>query len=501
MGEDAPLDVLIVGAGLSGIGCGAWLNRRLPGKSWEIIEARGDLGGTWDLHRYPGIRSDSDLYTFGFDFKPWRSDKAIAGAAEIMAYLREAAEEEGVAPRIRYRRRLLRADWDGDAALWTATIRDEETGAEETRRARWLFGATGYYDYDTPHRPDFPGEADFPGPIIHPQLWPEGLDVTGKRIAVIGSGATAVTLVPALARDAAHVTQVQRTPSYILPIPSRDANAERLKRLLPAGLAHRLARRKNILRQRVVYALCQRYPETARKLIRKINAKMLPEGFDVDAHFNPPYGPWDQRLCAVPDADFYKAIGSGKASIVTGPIARLTETGIEMQDGAQVPADLVIAATGLRLQLFGGATLSVDGAAVDPATRLVFRGSMLSGVPNFAFAIGYTNSSWTLKIGLLCEHFTRLLARMEEVGAAAAMPVAPEGGETRPLMDFGAGYIQRSLHTLPRRGAAAPWEMNHNYFADEKVFRSGPIDDPALRFIPARTAAAARAPAAQETAA
>ncbi|MDF2233723.1 NAD(P)/FAD-dependent oxidoreductase [Albimonas sp. CAU 1670] len=480
------LDVLIVGAGLSGIGAACWLTREAPSKAWAIVEAREALGGTWDLFRYPGVRSDSDLYTFGYDFKPWTSPNAIAGAEEILAYLREAADEHGVTPKIRFRRRLLRADWSSAEALWTVRLRHEEDGSESVLRARWLFGATGYYDYAEGHRPAFPGEADFAGPILHPQFWPEAFDAAGKRIAVIGSGATAVTLVPALAETAAHVVQVQRTPTYVLPMPSGDPLANLFRRLLPAKTAHALARRKNIARQRWVWLLCQKYPQTARRIIRWANRKSLPAGYDVDRHFNPPYGPWDQRLCAVPDGDFFEAIKAGRASVVTGALERITPAGLRMADGTEIEADVIVAATGLKLKLFGGAVLSVDGAPVDPAQRLVFKGMMLDGVPNFCFAVGYTNASWTLKVGLLCEHFCRLLAHMDATGAAVCTPVRPEGEiDTRPLLDFKAGYVLRALDALPRQGDRAPWEMTFNYHADEKLLRRGPVDDPALRFEPA----------------
>ena len=487
------LDVLIIGAGLSGIGAACWLTREAPGRAWAVVEARADLGGTWDLFRYPGVRSDSDLYTFGYDFKPWTSGKAIAGAPEILAYLREAADEHGVTPKIRFRRRVIAADWSSAAALWTVRLRHEEDGSESQLRARWIFGATGYYDYAEGHRPHFPGEETYQGPILHPQFWPEDFDATGKRIAVIGSGATAVTLVPALAGTAEHVTQVQRTPTYVLPVPSGDGLATLARRLLPARRAHAFARRKNILQQRWVWLLCQKYPRTARRIIRRVNRRALPKGFDVDRHFNPPYGPWDQRLCAVPDGDFYAAIREGRASVVTGALERFTPTGLRMQDGTEIAADAVVTATGLKLQLFGGATLSVDGAEAVPSEKLVFKGMMLSGVPNFCFAIGYTNASWTLKIGLLCEHFCRLLNHMAATGTEVCTPVRPSAGlAERPLMDFQAGYVLRSLAMLPRQGDRDPWTMTFDYLADVKTLRHGPVDDPALRFspAPAREAAA-----------
>ncbi|MEO0938091.1 MAG: NAD(P)/FAD-dependent oxidoreductase [Pseudomonadota bacterium] len=479
----APLDVLIIGAGLSGIGCACHLTRALPGKRYAILEMRDDIGGTWDLFRYPGIRSDSDLFTFSYDFKPWRGRKVIAGADDIMAYLREAAKEHDVLPNIRFGRKVLSADWDSARAVWTVTAEDTSTGQITKVTARWLFGATGYYDYDQGFRPDFPGEARFKGQIIHPQHWPEELDPTGKRFAVIGSGATAVTLVPALAEQAAHVTQVQRTPSYILPVPSEDGLANLLRRFLPERTVYAISRRKHVLRQRYVWLLCQRFPQLARNLIRRANVAALPKGFDVDRHFNPPYDPWDQRLCAVPDGDFYESLKSGKASIETGVIETFTEDGVRMQDGTEVPADVIVTATGLNLKLFGGAVLSLDGVEVNPAERLVFKGMMLDGVPNYAFAVGYTNSSWTLKVGLLCRAFCDMIAYMDARGLAVVTPERPEGAVAeRPLMDFDAGYVKRALHILPKQGDAAPWEMTFNYIEDARLQRRTPIDDPALKF-------------------
>ena len=488
--SESPLDVLIVGAGMSGIGLACTLARELPAKTWAIVEAREKLGGTWDLFRYPGIRSDSDLYTFAFDFKPWTSPKAIAGAGEILAYLREAAAEHGVDGKIRYRRKVVAADWDSASALWTVKIARADLGAEETIRCRWLFGATGYYDYEQGYRPHFPGEEVFGGPILHPQQWPEGFDATGKRIAVIGSGATAVTLVPVLADTAAHVTQIQRTPSYVLPIPSEDGIANALKRWLPATRAHAIVRRKNILRQQWFYAFCQRYPKAARRLIRWANLKALPDGYPVDVHFHPPYDPWDQRLCAVPDGDLFKAIAKGRVSIVTGAIDRFTKDGVRMASGEEIAADVIVTATGLRMKLFGGVQMRVDGAPVDPPDRLVFKGMMLDGVPNFCFAVGYTNSSWTLKVGLLCRYFCRLLTELDARGETVCVAERPKG-ETgrRPLLEFGAGYVRRSLHELPRQGAAAPWEMTFSYLSDERLLTRGPVIDPAMRLTPAPAAA------------
>ena len=389
-----------------------------------------------------------------------------------MAYLRETARDYGVDEKIQYHHEVVSADWNPDHAHWLVTARRSDTGETVTLRSRWLFGATGYYDYDQGYRPDFPGEETFEGQIVHPQHWPEDLDYSGKRIAMIGSGATAVTLVPALAEKAAHVVQVQRIPTYVLPVPSEDRIAAFLRKVLPEKPAYALARHRQALLQRWTWRLCQKYPGLARKLIRRINIAALPEGFDVDTHFNPPYGPWDQRLCVVPDGDFYRAIKAGDAAIVTGRIDRFTATGLRMADGQEIEADIIVTATGLNLKLFGGAELRVDGRAVDPATRLVFKGMMLDGVPNFAFAVGYTSSSWTLKVGLLCQFFCRLLDHMDQNGFARVEPRRPDGPiAQRPLLDFDAGYVKRSLSMLPKQSDAEPWCNAKRMVAEGREYR------------------------------
>ncbi len=494
---DEHLDVLIVGAGLSGIGAAYYLQREHPSRTYAIVEARGATGGTWDLFRYPGIRSDSDLHTFGYEFKPWTSEKSIAGASDILAYLRETAAEHGIDRKIRFHQKVHGASWSTAEARWLVDIEHTETGERSTLSCRWLFCAGGYYRYDEGFTPRFEGRERFAGPIVHPQHWPEHLDHAGKRIVVIGSGATAVTLVPALAETAAHVTMLQRTPSYILPTPSVDPVATLAKRLFSKERAHALIRRKNIAMQRAVWTFCQRFPQAAKRAIRWINAKQLPPDFPIDEHFNPPYGPWDQRLCAVPDSDLFKVITSGKASVVTDHVETFTERGVLLKSGRELEADIIVTATGLNLLLLGGMTLTVDGTPVRPAETVAFKGMMLSGVPNFAIAIGYTNSSWTLKIGLLCEHFCRLLAHMDARGFTicraeltdAAMP-------TRPLLDFGAGYIKRSLDALPRQGTDAPWLTSMHYHADVKLLRTDRVDDPHLVFSTHAGADAGRAPIA-----
>ena len=483
MQETAPLlDVLIVGAGISGIGCAYHIQKKCPDLSYSIIEARSDLGGTWDLFKYPGIRSDSDLFTFGYEFKPWKEKKAIADGRSIKAYVEETAAENGIKERIRFLTRVVDIDWQSDKNYWRVTLKSEESGQHEHIAARWIFNASGYYRYDKGYAPHFKGQTQFNGQIVHPQHWPEDLEYENKRVVVIGSGATAVTLVPALAKSASHVTMLQRTPSYVLPVPVDDPIAKHLRAWFSEDTAFKAARWFNIAKQRWVYAFSQRFPHRARKIIRSLNAKMLPEGYPVDIHFNPPYNPWEQRLCAVPGGDLFESISKGKASVATDTIDTFTETGIKLDSGQHIEADIIVTATGLNLLPLGGIVPKIDGEAVSLPECVTYKGMLLSGVPNFAIAVGYTASSWTLKIGLLCEHFTRLLNHMEEHGFTQCTPVADPNMETQPLLNFGAGYIQRSLEQLPRQGMQFPWSMSFNYAEDVKIFRKGRVDDPALKF-------------------
>ncbi|MGA5539731.1 flavin-containing monooxygenase [Mycolicibacterium nivoides] len=485
------VDVLIIGAGISGIGAAYYLQREHPGRSYAILEARGATGGTWDLFRYPGIRSDSDLHTFGYEFKPWRDEHAIATADKILAYLRETVSENGIDRHIRFHHKVLGAAWDSARASWTVDI-ERTDGADADPElvqisASWLFCGGGYYRYDQGYTPQFDGTDRFTGRIVHPQHWPEDLDYAGKKVVVIGSGATAVTLIPAMAGTAAHVTMLQRSPTYVMPVPAKDSFANTAKRLLGDERGYALTRRKNILKQRAVYTFCQKYPKAARAVIRWINAAKLPDGYPVDEHFSPRYNPWDQRLCAVPDGDLFTVLGEGSASVVTDRIATFTEKGILLESGRELDADIIVTATGLNIQLFGGMSLTVDGEPVDLAETVAYKGIMLSGVPNFAFAFGYTNSSWTLKVGLLCEHFCRLLKHMDDNGFDTVRPEFA-GGRTRPLLDFGAGYVQRSLDEIPRQGVDGPWQMTMNYTIDAQTLRNGPVEDSALRFGSRRTA-------------
>ena len=476
------VDVLIIGAGLSGIGLAYYLQRDHPQRSYAILEARGASGGTWDLFTYPGIRSDSDLHTFGYEFRPWDSDIAIADAGRILAYLRETAAEYGIDRHVRYHVKAVAASWSSQESRWTVTTVNPQTGEQDAVTCRWLLSASGYYRYDGGYSPHFAGRDRFGGPIVHPQAWPRDLDYDGKRVVVIGSGATAVTLIPAMAAAAAHVTMLQRTPSYVLPVPARDRLNARLTRLLGPRRAFAVTRRMNIFRQVALWRLCQRYPAGARRVIRDMNVKLLPAGYPVDEHFNPPYGPWDQRMCIVPDGDLFQVIREGRASVVTGQIETFTEKGIRLTDGRELEADVIVTATGLNVEALGGMTLTVDGEPVRPGDRFVYKGMMLSGVPNFVFTFGYTNASWTLKIGLVGEHFARLLRYMDSRGYGTATPVADPGMPSAPFTSFASGYITRALDRLPRQGDRRPWRVSPTYNDDVKLLRRQPVDDPELSF-------------------
>ena len=489
------LDVLIVGAGISGIGCAYYLQRHHPQRSYAVLEARERSGGTWDLFRYPGIRSDSDLQTFGFEFKPWRSEHAIADGAEILEYIRDAARENGIDAHIRAGRRVTAASWSSDDARWRVQVAQAGSGEVTEITCNWLFAGTGYYQYDAGYTPDLPGLEEYGGRVVHPQQWPDDLEYDGKRVVVIGSGATAVTLVPAMAQRTAQITMLQRSPSYIVSLPQKDAIANLANRILGPERGYALARRKNIAIQTGFYGFCQRFPRAARRLIRHLTIRQLPEGYPVDEHFNPRYDPWDQRLCIVPNGDLFRAIRSGAAEIVTDRIETFTPTGIRLASGRELTADIVITATGLRLLPLGGIAMTVDGNPVELSKTLAYKGMMLSGVPNFAFLIGYTNASWTLKVGLVCEHFTRLLSHMDAGGYDHVTPIPDPRAlsRTAPLLDFSAGYVMRSVNDFPRQGASAPWQLAMNPNVDRAVLRDGPVDDPALRFSTRRAPIAARA--------
>jgi cation diffusion facilitator CzcD-associated flavoprotein CzcO len=484
---EAAFDVLIVGAGLSGIGAAAHLQARLPGKSYVILEARDAVGGTWDLFRYPGIRSDSDMYTLGYRFRPWTGAKAIADGPAIRRYVEETAAERGIDRHIRFGHRVLSASWSSAEARWTVEV--QAGGRTHRFSCNFLLMASGYYSYDEGHRPRWPGEARFGGRIVHPQFWPEDLDWRDKKVVVIGSGATAMTIVPAMAETAAHVTMLQRSPSYIVSRPSVDAIAQSLQRWLPPGLAYGLARWKNILLGQFFYRLARKRPERfGRRLIAMVKTE-LGDAFDP-RDFTPAYRPWDQRLCLVPDSDLFRAMREGRATIVTDTIDRFDESGIRLASGRHIEADIVVAATGLRMEPAGGIPLSVDGVPVRLAATMGYRGLMLSGVPNLAILFGYTNASWTLKVDLSCDYLCRLLRRMERSGRPIATPRPDPSMPEMPFLDFTSGYVQRAADRLPKQGARRPWRLYQNYWLDLIALRFGRIEDGVLELSrpPARLA-------------
>ena len=487
------VDVLIVGGGLSGIGAACHLQRNRPEQSFLIVEARDALGGTWDLFRYPGIRSDSDMFTLGYRFKPWEQPQALADGPSIRSYISEAATEHALADRIRLRTRVLRAEFSTERSQWSVEL-EGRGGARSTVTCSFLFGCTGYYRYDEPYTPRFEGIERFHGTLIHPQHWPEDLDYAGKRVVVIGSGATAVTLVPAMAGTAEHVTMLQRSPSYVLSLPGRDPLAELARRWLPPRVAYGLVRWKNALMALGLFTLSRKRPALMRRMLRRATQRQLPAGYDVDTHFNPAYDPWDQRMCLIPDGDLFASISSGEASVVTGTIDSFTESGLLLTDGRRLDADIVITATGLNLLAFGGIELVVDGREVDLAQTVGYKGMMLSGVPNFAFAVGYTNASWTLKADLVSEYVCRLLGHMRDRGYDIVTPLAPDPSQpTQPFLDLASGYVQRSVDSFPRQGTVTPWRLNQNYPRDVRLLRHGPLEDAGVRFSRAPVRAAADA--------
>ncbi|WP_206062916.1 flavin-containing monooxygenase [Nocardioides piscis] len=475
------VDVLIVGAGLSGIGAAAQLTREHPGRSFAILEKRGVSGGTWDLFRYPGVRSDSDMFTLGYRFKPWTDERSLADGPSILAYVRETATEHGLDDHIHYDHDVTSASWDSGSARWTVTITTPTGSQEWTTDLLWM--CSGYYDYDEGFTPDFAGLGEFTGQVVHPQHWPADLDHAGKKVVVIGSGATAVTLVPALAASGAeHVTMLQRTPTYVLSVPSVDKLAVGLRRALGPKASHVANRWRNITVSTALYQFSQRRPAAARKLIRRLNTSLLPAGYDVDTHFNPPYDPWDQRMCLVPDSDLFNEIRRGRASVVTDAIDTFTPTGIRLASGEELEADVVVTATGLNLLAFGGIALTVDGAPVDVADTMAYKALMLSGVPNFVFTIGYTNASWTLKADLVAEFVCRLLSHLDKTGRRYAVARPDPAVRPMPFMDFTAGYVLRALDRLPKQGDVEPWQLKQNYVYDMLKIRRAPIDDGVLGF-------------------
>ena len=477
------VDVLIVGAGLSGIGAAARLTQEHPDRSYLVLEAREASGGTWDLFRYPGIRSDSDMFTMGYRFRPWRSNRALADGPSILTYVRETAADHGVVDRIHFGHRVVRASWSTDEARWTVEAERTDSGETVEISCGFLQVCTGYYRYDQGYTPEFEGTERFRGEIVHPQHWPEDLEYAGKRVVVIGSGATAVTLVPAMAADAASVTMLQRSPSYVVALPGIDPIATFVRRLLPTKAAYALLRWKNVLMTTLVFQLSRRRPRLVKNLIRKGVERQLPPGYDVDTHFKPSYNPWDQRMCLVPDGDLFEAISAGRAEVVTDRIETFTEGGLRLESGAELEADVIVTATGLELLALGGMDLAVDGEPVEIPEKLAYKGMMLEGVPNMAISFGYTNASWTLKCDLTCEYVCRLLKHMDERGYAYC---TPRNFDTtvvdEPFVDFNSGYIVRAIDKFPRQGSKTPWRLHQNYARDILMLRRGEVEDGALQF-------------------
>jgi monooxygenase len=477
-------DVIIVGAGLSGIGAAVHLQRECPAKRYAVLESREALGGTWDLFRYPGVRSDSDMYTLGYNFKPWKDAKAIADGPAIRRYVEQTAAEHGIDRHIRFGHRVVSADWSSRDARWSVVV---ERGAQRERsvmQCSFLLFCSGYYSYAEGYRPPFPGEERYTGTLVHPQFWPETLDYAGKRVVVVGSGATAVTLVPEMAKAAAHVTMLQRSPSYVVTRPSRDAIAEKFKRWLPAIVAYRLTRVKNVLLGMYFYRLARKYPVQSKARLVGLVRQQLGADYDVARHFTPHYNPWDQRVCLVPDGDLFSALRTGRASVATGQIETFTEHGIRLQSGEELPADIIVTATGLRLNLLGGATLSVDGRPCDMSKALIYKGMMYSGIPNLANTFGYTNASWTLKADLTAGYVCRLLNYMDRHGFRAATPEPDATLAPEPFLTFTSGYVRRAIDMLPKQGNRKPWRLYQNYLLDLLMLRMGKVDDGVMAFAP-----------------
>ena len=477
------VDVLIVGAGISGIGAACHLQQNCPGKRYLILEGREALGGTWDLFRYPGIRSDSDMYTLGYAFKPWTHPKAIADAPHILDYLHETVAEHRLEPHIRYGHKVVAASWSSSDARWTVEVARSDGGENKVISCHFLHMCSGYYNYERGYTPEFEGVERFGGQIIHPQFWPEDLDYSGKRVVVIGSGATAVTLVPALAKTAAHVTMLQRSPTYVVSRPAEDKFANKLRDILPGKLAYLITRWRNILFQRFIYERCRKYPRQAKeRIIGMVRDEMGPD-YDVDTHFTPKYYPWEQRLCLVPDGDLFKAIREGRASVVTDHIDSFTEHGLRLKSGQELQADIIVTATGLEMQFLSDVVFTIDGQVLEPHAALSYKGMMVSGVPNMALSSGYTNASWTLKCDLTCDYVCRLLNYMDRQGYRTCTPVNRDSElEVEPHMSLSSGYIQRALDKFPQQGARAPWKLYQNYLKDIIALRFGRLADGVMDF-------------------
>lgn len=480
---DEHLDVLIVGAGLSGIAAGRYVGSECPWASFAILEARDAIGGTWDLFRYPGVRSDSDMFTLGYSFRPWPEATTIADGPSILHYIKDTAAETGVDKKIRFGHRVRRTSWSTPDACWHVTAERTDSGDVVELTCNFLFVCSGYYRYDHGYLPEFPASETFAGTLVHPQQWPEELDYAGKRVVVIGSGATAVTLVPAMAPSAGHVTMLQRSPSYIGSLPQKSPIAALVRRLVGDQHAGTAMRWILALLTQGFYQYCQRRPDQAKRMIRARLERELPADYDIDTHFCPSYDPWDQRFCVVPDGDLFKAIRNGSVSVVTDHIERFTKNGIILRSGTEIPADIVVTATGLELQFLGGMEVLVDGTLVDPSERLTYKGMMLERIPNLAMAFGYTNASWTLKCELTFNYVTRLLNYMHTAGMRQCTPVNDDASVgSRPMLTLSSGYVQRATHLMPKQGTRIPWQVHQSYLRDYRALKRSRVDDGAMRF-------------------
>ncbi len=480
--KEQHFDVIIVGAGVSGVGAGCHLTMNAKKKNFAILERRKDMGGTWDLFRYPGIRSDSDMYTFGYAFRPWQGTKVLADGPAIKQYVIDTAKEYGVDKKIRFGRKVVHSSWSTERGLWTINVLNEETDKEEVYTADFIINASGYYNYDKGYKPEFAGEKSFKGDIIHPQHWPKDLDYSGKKVVIIGSGATAITLVPAMAGKAEHVTMLQRSPTYIVSIPSNDEMSAGMNRFLPKGIVYLIARARNIFMQRFFFWIAQQRPSAIRRLILQGVKKHMGENFDMK-HFTPNYNPWEQRICVVPDGDLFNVVRDGQASIVTEHIDTFTEKGIKLKNGQELEADIIVTATGLDVRLLGGCTVDIDGEMLDVGTKLTYKGVLAQDVPNAAIIFGYTNASWTLKVDIACEYLCRLFNYMDGKGYTYVIPKDYEGCATdESVMGLASGYLQRAKKRMPKQGTKAPWRVNNDYMGDVPVLKFAPINDGILEF-------------------
>lgn len=475
-------DTLIIGAGLSGIAAAYQHQKECPQRSFAILEMRENMGGTWDLFRYPGVRSDSDIYTLGYDFRPWKGKKAITEGHSILSYIKDTANDTGISHHIHYQRRIETASWSSKEAVWTLGVACLESGEQLEYHCQFLWMCSGYYNYDQGYLPKFEGLDLYRGKLIHPQKWPQDLDYTDKEMIVIGSGATAVTLVPNLAKKARKVTMLQRSPSYIVPKPSEDILAQGLQKILPESTAHHAIRWKNILIETFFYQLSQRFPDFTKRLLLKVVKKSLGANFNVEKHFTPRYNPWDQRVCLVPDGDFFQSIKSGKAEVATDHIQRFTPQGILLQSGEELKADIIVTATGLDLKFLGGISMQLDRKPIDLSQLTVYRGAMFGNIPNFALSIGYINISWTLKAGLIAKYICRILKKMDGQGAKQVTPIQDFSESTDKLINMSSGYFRRARNIMPHQGKRAPWKMHQNYFQDIQNFQYSSLEDGILEF-------------------